>query len=1202
MENYTFFKFIKMKEKQIKKKIKYLENQYGGADKINLNYIQLKLLKLQNQLKSIKNKSPETLINPYNKLKIQIDEINNSIKQLQKVNTLPTDNTEILNKITELQIVLDSTPNDYNKIQANTKVAYVGEAINSEQITMIFDKYANDSNMMIDDIKKNLKENSNQLISNKEINKTIKQIQSKIGEYNKNLQNFTELEEELNENIKKMEQIFTFEIDENTECKNPENNDIIINVDKISKEKTQELELNIDVDTEPSKLIGTDFLKVNNKYYKKFSEKSIDKNIINLHNEWLEIIKNYKNKLENKIKDKKNILTGGAKKSGDGDVDSGDDSDGVDGGDVDGDGDGGDDGDVDSDGGDKEEERESKKNIFDLINKLNEYEVLVRKIKNYNIKIIKLVKLYNIRYSQFFNFQKYIVNYVSLRIAEGGYSYYQYMSKGSISFFDSLLTDLNNILKKFNNYSSLNDNDLQFLNKEHIKWFYAKHYFMITILQNFFSKLYVFWSKKQELNKQLWGLDKQIRTDEHNSKYFFLFNIFQEILMEYYMRLPSIANYIRINKIKEDENMVVTFEKENKNNLKQTSLLQCSSQGNTTQAKTTQAKDISQIKFAEIFDPDNFKENDSIPYYMGLSDSLNKGKSILILTYGYSGVGKSYTLFGSPKKDQITKPNGDIIPGTDGPTQGMLQSTLKSLGSGITIKVKMFELYGLGVPYKFYWKDPSNFCHFIYAYKFDGENNITYTKIDKNSFTNYLNIKDDTDYQEIDKTNIDNFTNFIKKIDDIRKDEGRIKSTLNNPESSRSIMIYDFKIELKNKEKTGKQFTNFVVMDLPGKEDIYQTYCENNDANFKLKDKFKKFKTVKINESNKDIQIIKNDKQYDNSLIKSMMYSNPLWLSLIPEIAEQFDSEQFDSVNFDIKQLFNNKPIKPLTVYNIIKIPGTNKGEFTQLPEPKKHKAKHFFEFDGNKITSTYKQQIILRLRGLYERALFNMVNIIEKGNLENLGNKLNNMLDLPQAREKRYGFAGLEAIYINENILGLLQILANKVRSIKGKDPVNVVCQQEEYYKKKFTGEANYKLHDSLTITTGNTNINENEFFSQIEYLNSFEKTNVKRTISENSFLMNDVYNNKFRKSIDKNLEDIIKNYDYNKIFNIDNPPINKILESYIDSIDNFYLFFVVTNNNKEDSSGNSINTCDKQMQLIWDTRHFMNVIAEDNPASIIC
>ena len=1182
MENYTFLKFIKIKEKEIKKEIKYLESQYGGANTINLNYIQLKLLKLQNQLKSIKNKLPDTLINPYNKLKIQIDEINNSIKQLQKVNTLPTDNTEILNKITELQIVLDSTPNDYNKIQANTKVAYIGEVINSEQITMIFDKYANDSNMMINDIKKNLKENSNQLISNKEINKTIKQIQTKIDEYNINLTQFIKLEQELNENIKKMEQIFIFEIDEDTKCENPLNNDIIINVDKISKEKTQELELNIDVDTEPSKLIGTDFLKVNNKYYKKFSEKSIDKNIINLHNEWLEIIKNYKNKLENKIKNKKNILIGGAKEDGD------EDSGGDDGGDDDG-----------GDGGDKEEETESKKSIFDLINKLNEYEVLVRKIKNHNIKIIKLVKLYNIRYSQFFNFQKYIVNYVSLRISEGGYSYYQYMSKGSISFFDSLLTDLNNILKKFNNYSSLNDDDLQFLNKEHIKWFYAKHYFMIIILQNFFSKLYIFWSQKQLENKKSWTLDKQIRTDAYNSKYFFLFNIFQEILMEYYMRLPSIANYIRINKIKEDENMVVTFEKENKHNLKEASLLKCSLKGNTTQAK-----DISQIKFAEIFDPENFKENDSIPYYMGLSDSLNKGKSILILTYGYSGVGKSYTLFGSSKKEQTVGPNREIIPGTDGPIPGMLQSTLKSLGSDIKIKVKMFELYGLGVPYKFYWEDPANFCHFIYAYTFDGENKIFSNKIDKNDFTNYLNIEDDSNYQELDKTNIDDFTNFIKKIDDIRKEEGRIKSTLNNPESSRSIMIYDFKIELKNTEKTGKKFTNFVVMDLPGKEDIYQTYCENDDTNFKLKDKFKKFKKVKIIvkpqslSTTEDIIQRLETKEYNNNLIKSMMYSNPLWLSMIPEIAEQFDSEQFDVPDFNIKQLFNQDPKKSLSVYNIIINPNTQIGEFKQLPKPKKHEAVTFF--NESEITLPI-QKIILRLRGLYERALFNMVNIIEKGDLEKLGDKLNDMLNSSTAREKRYGFAGLEAIYINENILGLLQILADKVRNIKGKDSIKVVCQQEEYYKKQFTDTNNFKLHKDLS-NNNQQNINDNEFFSQIEYLNKFERDNVKKTIREETFTVDDVYNNKFRNTIDDDLKKIIKNYDYNKIFNIDNPPIKKILESYIDSIDNFYLFFVVTNNNKEDSARKSINTCDKQMQLIWDTRHFMNVIAEENPTIIKC
>ena len=85
---------------------------------------------------------------------------------------------------------------------------------------------------------------------------------------------------------------------------------------------------------------------------------------------------------------------------------------------------------------------------------------------------------------QFFNFQKYIVNYVSLKITEGGYSYYKYISKGSISFFDSLLTGLNNILEKFNNYSSLSVDDVNFLKTPKIKMFYVRHYFIFFLAIN----------------------------------------------------------------------------------------------------------------------------------------------------------------------------------------------------------------------------------------------------------------------------------------------------------------------------------------------------------------------------------------------------------------------------------------------------------------------------------------------------------------------------------------------------------------------------------------------------------------------------------------------------------------------------------------------------------------------------------------------
>ena len=169
--------------------------------------------------------------------------------------------------------------------------------------------------------------------------------------------------------------------------------------------------------------------------------------------------------------------------------------------------------------------------------------------------------------------------------------------------------------------------------------------------------------------------------------------------------------------------MLETFNKDTKNYLSKEDLVKCG-ENNANE----NAEEISKIKFAEIFDPDNFKENDSIPYYMGLSEFLNKGKSIMILTYGYSGVGKSFTLFGSPEK---TNPDTNEV---TGPTQGMLQSTLKRLGSGIKIKVKMFELYGLGVPYKFYWKDPKKFCHFIYDYKFESDADMKHYKIEKTGF------------------------------------------------------------------------------------------------------------------------------------------------------------------------------------------------------------------------------------------------------------------------------------------------------------------------------------------------------------------------------------------------------------------------------------------------------------------------------------
>jgi hypothetical protein len=94
----------------------------------------------------------------------------------------------------------------------------------------------------------------------------------------------------------------------------------------------------------------------------------------------------------------------------------------------------------------------------------------------------------------------------------------------------------------------------------------------------------------------------------------------------------------------------------------------------------------------------------------------------------------------------------------------------------------------------------------------------------------------------------------------------------------------------------------------------------------------------------------------------------------------------------------------------------------------------------------------------------------------------------------------------------------------------------------------------------------------------------------------------NRITKGISENIDDNknnwINNYNYNKIFNIRNPPIKSVLEKYLldDNFNNFYLFFVASNS----KGPTDLETCDKQVQLIYDTRKFMDMIANTNAKGI--
>jgi hypothetical protein len=886
--------------------------------------------------------------------------------------------------------------------------------------------------------------------------------------------------------------------------------------------------------------------------------------------------------------------------------------------------------------------------INDFIGILTEFERVLREMIQKRKIVIRAIKKYNVRYTQFYNFQKYIVNYVSLTLAQKSYQYYNFLSKGTISFYQSVLNNMNKMVDKFENpkefgkESKLNEKDYQLL--------YSRHYFIIKILNKFFDELYAYWDKEAKTDPTTWDIANKIDIEARpldikgfengngngNKKYFFLFNIFFKILDAYYMRLPPVANYLRINNIEGIDFGNITFEKDTKNFIKKDGLESCLIDDPEKGIKT---ESIKITKFEEVFD-DKFKDNSSLSMYMGLGNSLGEGRSIMLLTYGYSGVGKTFTLFGRKGKP------------------GMLQTTLNNLTNFEKIELKAFELYGLGVPYKFYWNKPKSenkipqYDHRIYKYEIDN----MIVKIDPSkAYYEYNEFQDVLDknqkYNLITKEQIEDFSSITEQIDKIRKNTGRIKATINNPDSSRSIMIYDFKITFKpsfdNPDKPRE--VKFVVMDLPGKENLYQTYCSSvdkeeptvaaNDDKFRPKEEFYFYKKGPGDERKMDQPDPKLG-HYDIKMIKAMMYINPLWLASIPEIAEYFDvtNNHLGTENLEI-----DKELKSLKAY------GTP-SELRYVEADGHLQTGSYFGASGrNKFNEIQGNVEIaksnLGLYGMFERSFSKILNLIRspednKSKLFELAEKINNMLKDDDAKQKKYGYAGLEGIYINENILGLLEVLAQKIQKDNNrKNPVSVVCPQKEIYKK--LAETDSKISQLpisaeiiKTTKTTDTKASQDEFYSQALFFRSmFNKIRTDQDrnfqIQDDSFFQatkDDSYKTLMRKitsfgipktSIRKGLSDNIEdnknnwinNYDYNRIFNIEDPPIKSILKDYLEdeTFKNFYLFFVVSNNMKEKKNSKGeivekIDTCEKQIQLIYDTKDFMDVIANENASGVVC
>jgi hypothetical protein len=301
-----------------------------------------------------------------------------------------------------------------------------------------------------------------------------------------------------------------------------------------------------------------------------------------------------------------------------------------------------------------------------------------------------------------------------------------------------------------------------------------------------------------------------------------------------------------------------------------------------------------QVQFTEVFDSNRFKETLTISKYMTLASQISKGKGIVFMTYGYSGTGKTFTLFGTKEK------------------AGLLQSTLLNINNINKVLFRVYEIYGEGLSTIDYWNNNDSYDIINYNLNIEQkleiksgdiviEKYVTIVnndKVDKDKRKKYLNngqedfiilAHDQNDMKNVFK----NFSQFIDDLDEVRKKEKRIVATKNNPTSSRSIIVYEFFNVIND-----NTIVPFILIDLPGREEITPTYYDEFITN------------------NKQIE------DMDKVRVKAAML-NPLYLSLLDRsiinqlITKEEDKpkksqEKIEKIFEKIKSYINTKDLDGL--------------------------------------------------------------------------------------------------------------------------------------------------------------------------------------------------------------------------------------------------------------------------------------------------
>lgn len=288
-----------------------------------------------------------------------------------------------------------------------------------------------------------------------------------------------------------------------------------------------------------------------------------------------------------------------------------------------------------------------------------------------------------------------------------------------------------------------------------------------------------------------------------------------------------------------------------------------------------------EIYFNKVFD--KTKPQVMAPY-IAASNVINNYEGLMLFTFGYSGVGKSFTIFGSND------------------TPGVLSSIFSSIQNVNNVTIKIYEIYGMGLNKKENFND--NVYNKYVNHKIKSNNNnfeidesnmvdnikeVQGTPIDVKNlqfFLKQLNSINNTIEELRGKINNDGKSNYsIGGLNDNKINIKTIKKTKNNPDSSRSILCYELII---NKDE---QKIPFIIVDLPGKEIIKDSFGEEGKA------------LLKINP--------KNVNKEEEITIKEIDFLQENFSNILSNI-EKINSDELDNMFEDIKI---NKETIPVLIY-----------------------------------------------------------------------------------------------------------------------------------------------------------------------------------------------------------------------------------------------------------------------------------------------